>query len=153
MDNLKKAQLEFEEEITQDKSGKVHFIKCHVPWEVMLFYAEELSFRAPLKLRTGVKINWSERMMKKIHLPNIFKDDVPDTPPDYFTTQFQADKLHKFLNSNDPDNYFTDTERTRVASEILETACYGNRQRGEIGISRLVNDGIYTAAYPLHVCT
>ncbi|XP_031568304.1 anoctamin-7-like isoform X2 [Actinia tenebrosa] len=151
MENLKKSQLEFEEEISQDEKGKIHFIKCHVPWEVMLFYAEELSFRAPLKQRTGVKINWTEKMMKKLHLPNPFKNEVPDAPPDYFTTQFKANKLHKFINSDDPDHYFTDTERTRVASEILETACYGKRQKGEIGINRLVNEGVYSAAYPLHV--
>ena len=33
--------------------------------------------------------------MKKFHIPNIFKDDVPNQPPDYFTAAFQANKLHK----------------------------------------------------------
>ncbi|XP_048580920.1 anoctamin-7 isoform X2 [Nematostella vectensis] len=150
-DNLKKSQLEFEEEITQDQTIKLHFVKVHVPWEVLLFYAEELNFRAPLELRTGTKVNWTERMLKKFHLPCPFKDDVPNTPPDYFTTTFKSNKLNKFLGSDNPDTYFTDTERARVASEILETAVYGRRQKGEIGISRLVDEGTYSAAYPLHV--
>ena len=34
------------------KKGQLHFIKVHVPWEVMLFYAEELNFKGPLKVRT-----------------------------------------------------------------------------------------------------
>lgn len=47
------------------------------------------------KARTEEKINWSERILKKFHLPNVFKDDVPYQPPDYFTATFQANKLHK----------------------------------------------------------
>ena len=39
------------QEVTQDKKVKLHFIKCHAPWEVLLFYAEELNFRAPLEVR------------------------------------------------------------------------------------------------------
>ncbi|XP_022788372.1 anoctamin-7-like [Stylophora pistillata] len=151
MKNLQKSQLEFEEEQSPTKKGHLHFIKVHVPWEVMLFYAEELNFKGPLKARTDEKINWSERILKKFHLPNMFKDDVPDQPPDYFTAAFQANKLNRFVGSDNPETYFKDTERTRVANEILETAVYGSRNKGEIGISRLVEEGVFTAAYPLHV--
>jgi len=134
MNNLQKSQLEFEEETSTTKKGTLHFIKVHVPWEVMLFYAEELNFKGPLKEREGAdKINWSERILNKFHIPNIFKNDVPNQPPDYFTATFQANKLHKFVGSDHPETYFKDTERTRVANEILETAVYGNRNKGEIG--------------------
>lgn len=152
MNNLQKSQLEFEEEKSRTKKGTLYFIKVHVPWEVMLFYAEELNFKGPLKQREdGQRINWSERILKNLHIPNVFKDDVPNQPPDYFTATFKANKLHKFAGSDNPDTYFKDTERTRVANEILETAVYGSRQKGEIGISRLVEEGVYCAAYPLHV--
>ena len=39
----------------------------------------------------------------------------------------------RFIGSENPETYFTDTERTRVCYEILETAPYGKRQKGEIG--------------------
>ena len=39
----------------------------------------------------------------------------------------------RFIGSENPETYFTDTERTRVCYEILETAPYGRRQKGEIG--------------------
>lgn len=39
----------------------------------------------------------------------------------------------RFIGSDNPETYFTDTERTRVCYEILETASYGKRQNGEIG--------------------
>ena len=40
----------FWQELTEDKNTKVHFIKCHCPFEVLKFYAEEMSFRAPLEV-------------------------------------------------------------------------------------------------------
>lgn len=30
----------------------IHFLKLSVPWNVMVYYAEELSLRAPLQVRT-----------------------------------------------------------------------------------------------------
>jgi len=41
---------------------------------------------------------------------------------------------YRFIGSENKETYFTDTERTRVCYEILETAPYGKRQKGEIGI-------------------
>lgn len=34
--------------------------------------------------------------------------------------------------------------------EILARAAYGKRKRAEVGVDRLVNEGVYTAAFPLH---
>ncbi|XP_057304531.1 anoctamin-7-like isoform X4 [Hydractinia symbiolongicarpus] len=151
LNNLKRSNVEMEEELADDKSTKVHFIKCHCPFEVLKYYAEELSFKAPLERRKTDKVNWSERMLNKFHLPNPFYEVIPNHPPDYFTATFQGDKFHLFIGSENPETYFTDTERTRVCYEILETAPYGRRQKGEIGIERLVSEGVFTAAYPLHV--
>ncbi|KAK3715467.1 hypothetical protein QZH41_006501 [Actinostola sp. cb2023] len=103
------------------------------------------------EIRASKKINWSERMLEKFRLPNLFKEEVPNPPPDYFTCTFQANKLNKFIGSDNPDTYFTDVERVRVVYEILETAPYGKRQRGEIGIERLVEEGVFKGGYPLHV--
>ena len=47
------------------------------------------------QIRDSKKINWSDRMLQKFHLPNIFKDEVPNQPDDYFTCEFQAAKLDK----------------------------------------------------------
>ncbi|XP_066936321.1 anoctamin-7-like isoform X2 [Clytia hemisphaerica] len=149
--NLKKSKIETEEETSDDKGTKVTFVKCHCPFPVLKYYAEELSFKAPLERRKTDKVNWSERMLAKFHLPNPFFEGVPNPPPDYFTCTFQADKFHLFIGSEKPETYFTDTERTRVCYEILETAPYGKRQKGEIGIERLCAEGVFVASYPLHV--
>jgi anoctamin-7 len=149
--NLERSRVEMETETAEDKNNKLFFIKCHCPFEVLKYYAEDLSFKAPLELRKTDKINWSERMLGNFHLPNPFAHVVPSPPPDYFTATFQGDKFYLFIGSEDPDTYFTDTERVRVCYEILETAPYGRKQKGEIGIERLVAEGVFVAAYPLHV--
>lgn len=34
--------------------------------------------------------------------------------------------------------------------EILARTVYGRRKRAEVGVDRLVNEGVYSAAFPLH---
>ena len=34
--------------------------------------------------------------------------------------------------------------------EILATAPFGKEKKGEVGIERLVDEGVYNAAFPLH---
>ena len=34
--------------------------------------------------------------------------------------------------------------------EILARAPYGKRKRAEVGVARLLNEGAFTAAFPLH---
>lgn len=38
------------QEQADDKGTKVHFVKCHCPFDVLKYYAEELSFKAPLEV-------------------------------------------------------------------------------------------------------
>ena len=34
--------------------------------------------------------------------------------------------------------------------EILSRTLYGKRKRAEVGVARLLNEGAFTAAFPLH---
>lgn len=84
----------------------------------------------------------------------------------------------RFLGWEDHDTYFTNTQRHRVVSntsvtivvywmyqmyiwtnrlrvlfqvyEILARTAYGKRKKAEVGVDRLLNEGAYTAAFPLH---
>ena len=46
--------------------------------------------------------------------------------------------------------HFTNTQRSFAVHEILQTTPFGRTQKGEIGIDRLIRDGVFQAAYPLH---
>ena len=58
--------------------------------------------------------------------------------------------FYRFLGSDNHDTYFSNTQRHRAVYEILSTAVYGKRKRAEIGIERLIEDGVYQAAFPMH---
>nr|XP_025036500.1 LOW QUALITY PROTEIN: anoctamin-7 [Pelodiscus sinensis] len=58
--------------------------------------------------------------------------------------------LCRFLGSDSRDSYFTHTQRQRIVYEILARTVYGKRKCAEIGIDRLLNEGVYAAAFPLH---
>ncbi|KAF6206753.1 hypothetical protein GE061_017989, partial [Apolygus lucorum] len=68
-----------------------------------------------------------------------------------YSTTFSKDK--QYLFDADEDNFFTPTSRARVAHFILERTAFEElplKDAHAFGISRLINLGVYTAAYPLH---
>jgi len=57
---------------------------------------------------------------------------------------------HRFLGSDNRENYFTSVQRGRILYEILSTAVFGKKKKGEVGIDRLVEEGVFSSAFPLH---
>lgn len=153
--NLRKIGLEMEEESVQTQKKITTFIKLHTPWDVCCFYAEDLCMRAPLqvasyKAHPNPSNNWSEKILGLMKIPNIMSEEVPNKPLDYYTCAFKQSKLHRFLGSDNEETYFTPTQRGRIVWEILATTTYGKRKHAEVGIERLLEEGVYKAAYPLH---
>ncbi len=58
--------------------------------------------------------------------------------------------MNRFLNHDNPDKVFTTTQRHLVCNEILANAAYGSKKKAQVGAERLINEGIYCAAFPLH---
>ncbi|XP_055953568.1 anoctamin-7-like [Argiope bruennichi] len=150
MANLVKAGLHMEEETVESETNVIHFIKLSAPWPVLVHYAEQLCMRAPLQAHPNPSHNWSEHILRAMHIPNLMHEDVPNKPLDYYTCAFKKSKLDKFLGSDNQDEYFSRTQRIRIVHAILQTAAYGKRRRAQIGIDRLVEEGAYAAAFPLH---
>ena len=79
--------------------------------------------------------------------------NVPNIPPDYYTAPYREEKLDKFLGSDNKQSFFTRSQRSRIVFEILSALVFGREKKGEVGIDRLVEEGAFSAAYPLHdVC-
>ena len=64
--------------------------------------------------------------------------------------QDMFDKLDKFLGSDNKQNFFTRSQRSRLVFEILSNTIFGREKKGEVGIDRLVSEGAFNGAYPLH---
>ncbi|XP_067221688.1 anoctamin-7 [Chanodichthys erythropterus] len=136
-------------EVLQGKT-KITYVLLSAPWNVLCYYAEEISLRVPLQVVTTPISNWSENILEKLHIPNVMAQDVPNLPPDYYTCQFRTNKLERFLGHENKDTFFKTTQRHQILYEILARTPYGALKRGEVGIGRLVSENVLTAAFPLH---
>ncbi|XP_074654198.1 anoctamin-7-like [Tubulanus polymorphus] len=150
VNNVKKGGLEVEEDNVEFSDKITYYLKLHVPWDVMCIYAEDLNMRAPLQAHPNPSDNYSEKVLRMLHIPNMMSSDVPNKPLDYYTCQFKRSKIDRFLGSDNHDTYFKSTQRHRVINEILQTTVYGKKKRAEIGIDRLLDEEVFTGAFPLH---
>ncbi|KAM6924593.1 anoctamin-7 [Xenentodon cancila] len=148
--NLQVAGLLMEKEEKANEKKTIHFLKICAPWDVLVYYAEELCLRAPLQAQQHLDLNTSALVMKRLCIPNVMKESVPNRPLDYYTCAFRKSKMNRFLGYENHETYFSNTQRHRVVYEILARTVYGKRKRAEVGVDRLVNEGAYTAAFPLH---
>ncbi|XP_038549968.1 anoctamin-7 [Micropterus salmoides] len=150
LNQLRRTGLLLElKEVLQTKR-KICFVLLSAPWSVLCYYAEEISLRVPLQVVTTPFINWSEKVLSRLSIPNLLFQDVPNPPPDYYTCQFRTNKLQRFLGSNDRETFFKSTQRHQVLYEILARTRYGSVKKGRVGIDRLLSEQVFTAAYPLH---
>jgi len=150
MGMLQAIGLEIEEEVLHRSKNTLHFIRLHGPWPLLCRYAEELNLRAPIQAHPNPSGNWSEWILSTLRLPNIMNDEVPNKPLDYYTCPFKSTKLDKFLGSGDPNTFFSRAQRSRMVYEILATTPFGKEKKGEVGIERMVDEGAYSGAFPLH---
>ncbi|XP_070761810.1 anoctamin-7 [Enoplosus armatus] len=141
--------LQEQKDVLQTKT-KICFVLLSAPWSVLCYYAEEISLRVPLQVVTAPIINWSEQVLSRLSLSSPLSQDVPNPPPDYYTCQFRANKLQRFLGSNNRETFFKTSQRHQVLYEILARTPYGSLKKGRVGIDRLLSEQVFTAAYPLH---
>uniref|UniRef100_A0A8C7J8R5 Anoctamin n=1 Tax=Oncorhynchus kisutch TaxID=8019 RepID=A0A8C7J8R5_ONCKI len=147
--NLQKAGLELE---TEDKSvsddRKTYFVKIHAPWEVLATYADVLKIKVPFKendipVPQDIPMDW---LFTPFRLP----DHIMNPEPDYFTSPFNKGKIDFFL-IDDKETFFPPSVRNRIVYYILARCPYHKTDREDKkGIKRLLNNGTYGSAFPLH---
>ncbi|KAI1895638.1 hypothetical protein AGOR_G00108290 [Albula goreensis] len=151
--NLEKEGLELE---TEDKSesddGRTFFLKIHAPWEVLATYAHLLKIKVPFKANDipnnrDFSMTW---LFKPFQLP----DEVMHPESDYFTSHFDKEKIDFFL-IDDKETLFSPSKRNRIVYYILARCPYykeNHKDKDKTGIKRLLTNGTYTSAFPLHDC-
>lgn len=114
----------FYQEESSSVKKTIHYLKLSAPWEVLVYYAEELCLRAPLQVsyfllpfliysflsrsrcaesqfvflqaQPHPDFNTSARVLQKLWVPNIMADSVPNRPVDYYTCAFRRSKMEKW---------------------------------------------------------
>lgn len=173
--NLLEAGLELE----RDEDTKIHgvgFVKIHAPWNVLCREAEFLKLKMPTKKL--YHMNEARGLLKKINsvLQKItapIQPRVAEHRPQTvkrLSYPFSREKQHLF-DLSDKDSFFDSKTRSTIVYEILKrTTCtkakYSmgqgegrkkdsallskRRKCGQYGITSLLANGVYSAAYPLH---
>lgn len=151
--NLQKVGLELEtEDKSESEDGKTYFVKIHAPWEVLTTYADVLKIKVPFKVN-DIPEN-SEIPMNWLSTPFRLPENIMHPEPDYFTAPFNKSKSDFFL-IDDKETFFPPSTRNRIVFYILARCSYFKDECGDKdkkGIKRLLNNGTYTAAFPLHDC-
>ncbi|XP_061577631.1 anoctamin-5 isoform X2 [Cololabis saira] len=149
--NLAKEGLELE---TEDKlnsdDGNTYFVKIHAPWEVLATYADVLKIKVPF-MANDIEEN-NEMPMNWLSTPFRLPEHIMHPSPDHFTAPFNKTKTDFFL-IKDKDTFFPPSTRNRIVNYILSRCSYISEECGDRdkkGIKRLLNNGSYTAAFPLH---
>ncbi|XP_043084032.1 anoctamin-5 isoform X6 [Puntigrus tetrazona] len=148
--NLERAGLELEvEDKSESEDGRTYFLKIHVPWEVLTTYADVLKIKVPFKTndipeKKGVPMSW-------LCTPYRLPEHVMQPEPDYFTATFDKSKTDFFL-IEDKETFFPPSTRNRIVYYILSRCPYNKEDKDKKGIKRLLNNGTYAAAFPLHDC-
>ncbi|KAG8177061.1 hypothetical protein JTE90_016890, partial [Oedothorax gibbosus] len=170
--NLKDEGLELEH-VHQDETGLV-FVKIHCPWEVLTRYGEILKFKMPMKeslfeLKTNPLTNVPDFDFSKYYFRNLFNrmSGLAQSvsmelmgPECYrmkfrdcrFSTVYSRDKEYLFKIPKRKEDFFSPAQRSRIVQFILKRKSFTDDHTDVFGfgMKKLLADGIYEAAYPLH---
>ncbi|KAG9352134.1 hypothetical protein JZ751_020547 [Albula glossodonta] len=151
--NLQEMGLELEKD-EDTKTPGVGFVKIHAPWHVLCREAEFMKLKMPTKKVYEVKqgSNLVEKINTFIHKvteplqPKVEENRIQNVK--HLSYPFSREKQHLF-DLTDRDSFFDSKTRSSIVFEILKrTQC--TRAKYIMGITSLLANGVYMAAYPLH---
>uniref|UniRef100_A0A5F5Q180 Anoctamin n=1 Tax=Equus caballus TaxID=9796 RepID=A0A5F5Q180_HORSE len=143
--NIRAEGLHMEKESSLINSDII-FVKLHAPWEVLGRYAEQMNVRMPFRI--DKQISSFRRWLPKKPM-RLDKETLPDLEEnDCYTAPFSQQRIHHFIIHN-KDTFFNNATRSRIVHHILQRIKY-EEGKNKIGLNRLLTNGSYEAAFPLH---
>ncbi|XP_071549184.1 anoctamin-1-like isoform X2 [Panulirus ornatus] len=168
--NLTKEGLVLEVDKVEDVP--LRFVKINAPFEVCTRYAEILKLRMPMKekldevfMQQRIVFHFPGLPALEFTPPAVFQDmtdcvsrifnfvriDQNVFPPKNrrFTAVYSRDKDYLFHIT---EEFFTPAVRARIVDFILRRKKYKDSDSDDFafGIEKLLNEGTYVAAYPIH---
>ncbi|XP_064489582.1 anoctamin-2-like isoform X2 [Ornithodoros turicata] len=135
------------EYVPQNSNG-LCFVKIHAPWEVLRCFAEIMRFKMPVK-------EWDLRVQERDAMLEC--DDVEvcyqRRPHKQFSVTFSMSKEYLFDIPHRKESFFSAQQRAQIVSFILQRKSFSRKsseKKHKFGVSRLLADGTYLAAFPLH---
>ncbi|KAL4232704.1 Anoctamin-4 [Mactra antiquata] len=150
---LIKEGLQLEREAADaSKSGKVAFVKIHASWDILARGAELTNMKMPLAPNDMEYEQGS--LCDCLPSPFDLDEDLINEDDNYFTAPFNRSRMEQFV-IKDKETFFSNAQRSRIVYTILSRAFYEdpdpeNPNKRRFGIKKLLANGSYSAAYPLH---
>ncbi|XP_077375444.1 anoctamin-1a isoform X2 [Festucalex cinctus] len=152
-ENLIETGLELEKS-DECKVPGIGFLKIHAPWNVLCREAEFMKLKMPTK--KVFEVNQGNNIVEKIRLfihkvtsplhPKLDTNKPQSVKP--LSHPFSREKEHLF-DLSDRGNFFDSKTRSSIVYEVLKrTRCTSAMY--SMGITSLLANGVYTAAYPPH---
>ncbi|VDK81677.1 unnamed protein product [Litomosoides sigmodontis] len=155
-ENLRQLGLELEH-VEGKHCKKIHFVLVHAPFLLLMKQAESLCLKMPV-LQSDVKERtvFEGILDKFVRKFRFFTFDEKTNErlkePNYFTAPFVAAHLKCYVGHENPNTFFDDSERSRLVYDLLIRTRYDTyeAEKYRVGIQRLIKNGTYTSAFPLH---
>ncbi|KAM6895907.1 anoctamin-6 [Xenentodon cancila] len=129
---------------------KLIFVKIHMPWDVLCTYAEVLHIKVPIQPNDMNARPSMWRFLSCITKHFYPNEELIRKEAEFFTAPFEKGR-EEYFYIKDKDLFFTPSMRSRMAYYILSRAPYEVRKNiKKFGITKLLDGGVYKAAYPLH---
>ncbi|XP_026739846.1 anoctamin-4 [Trichoplusia ni] len=163
-ENLIKEGLELElENKCLSFDEKTWFLKVHIPWKTEMRLAEVIGMKLPTKRFITISVRaWSDEKQaekdKRWHskwrrrwkqLYEYEHSRIEPEPSFYGATDQSGARREEMFLVKDRHTQFSPAQRSLLVMQILLRAKYDNNET-KMGIRRLLNDGTYTACFPLH---
>lgn len=135
------------EYVPQNASG-LCFVKIHAPWEVLSCFAEIMRLKMPVK-------EWDLRVQERNAMLDCEEVEVCQNGQSHkqFSVTFSMSKEYLFDIPCRKENFFSATQKAQIINFILQRKSFTRKtseKKRFFGINRLLADGVYLAAFPLH---
>ncbi|XP_022824031.1 anoctamin-4-like [Spodoptera litura] len=163
-ENLVKEGLELElENKCLSFDEKTWFLKIHIPWKTEMRLAEVIGMKLPTRRFITISVRaWSDEKQaeKDKHWYSKWRrrwkqlyeyehTRITPEPSFYGAAEERGARREEIFLVKDRHTQFSPAQRSLLVMQILLRAKYDNNET-KMGIRRLLNDGTYTACFPLH---
>ncbi|KAI6658038.1 Anoctamin-7-like [Oopsacas minuta] len=149
---LIKAGVEIEiQNPDESPDCKTTFVKIHGTWKILAQYAEKINLRVPIHDQDTSSSTLLEKILKCCKIKDPTEPVFPEKfqAKDVYTAIFKPQNLENFIGHENKDTFFTDAQRSLIIYNLLMDTPY-KKNDPKTGIDRLLDKGVYSAAFPLH---